>query len=122
MSKLFGANWKTTLSGIGAAFFGLLTLLAALPYQLGDIATIIPADLKGKIFTVGIIATTILRVWNSVQQKDKNVTGGTVQQTASGNVAEPGTQSLVDRTVVASIQSGETVTPEQKQAVQHITL
>jgi hypothetical protein len=89
VSKFFGANWKTTLSGIGSAIFGLLTALAALPYQLGDVATIIPAEYKAKIFLWSAIATVGLRIWNSLQQKDKNVTGGSVQQTVNGAVAEP---------------------------------
>lgn len=80
LERLIGPNWKTTVSGIGAALFGLLTLLAALPYSLGDIATIIPPEWKGKIAALGLIAGTVLKIWNSTQQKDKNVTGGTVQQ------------------------------------------
>jgi hypothetical protein len=120
MSKILGANWQTTVSGIGTAIFSILTGLAALPYTMGDLATIIPPEYKAKVFFWSAIATAVLKVWNSIQQKSKNVTGGSVQQTVNGAVADPGTQSLVDRTVVASIQSGETVTPEQKQAVQHI--
>lgn len=118
MSKLFGANWKTSVSQIGVAIFSLLTLLAALPYQLGEISTIIPPEWKARVFTIGAIATAILRVWNGLNQKDKNVTGGTVQQTVSGDVAKPGTQSMVDDTVRATIASGESVTPEQQAAVQ----
>jgi hypothetical protein len=93
MSKIFGANWKTSVSGIGSAIFGLLTMLAALPYDLGNVATIISPEWKGKIVTVGIIATLALRVWNSLQQKDKNTTGGTVQQTADGSVASRASQA-----------------------------
>ena len=93
MTKLIGANWKTTVSGIGSALFGLLTMLAALPYDLGNIATVIPPDWKSKIVTVGVVATLGLRVWNSLQQKDKNVTGGTTQQTADGSVASRSAQA-----------------------------
>lgn len=92
LEKFIGANWKTTVSGIGSAIAALLTILAALPYQLGEIATIIPPGWKGKIVTVGLLATTALRIWNSIQQKDKNTTGGTVQQTADGSVASPRAQ------------------------------
>ena len=53
---------KTTLLKIGAALSSALTTLAVLPYQLGDIATIIPAEWKAKVTLVGIIATAILRV------------------------------------------------------------
>ncbi len=97
-----GPNWKTTVSGVGAAIFSLLTILAALPYDLGDVATIIPPAWKGKLVTAGIIASLALRVWNSVAQKSANVTGGNVQQTLEGNYAKPGTQTLVDTTLKSS--------------------
>lgn len=112
------ANWKTLVSGIGAGFFFVLTILAGLPYETGGLAEIFPIDWKPTILTISIIATFCLKVWNSVVQKDKNVTGGTVQQTTHGAVADAGTQTLVDATVKATIQSGETVTPEQKEAVE----
>lgn len=98
IAKLIGANWKTTVSGIGTAIFGLLTALAALPYQLGDIATVIPPEWKSKVVTAGIIGTVGLKIWNSVAQKSKEVTGGNVQQTLDGSPAQPGTQTLVDIT------------------------
>jgi hypothetical protein len=63
-------EWKTTLSGIGAALTSTLTVIAALPYQLGDLATIIPPEYKSRVVIAGLIATTILRVMNSIAQKD----------------------------------------------------
>lgn len=54
-------NWKI----VGATLTSLLTMLAALPYQLGDLATIIPPDWKAKVFVVGAIATVVLRLWNT---------------------------------------------------------
>ena len=79
--KLFGPNWKTLVSGAGTAIFGALTTLASLPYTLGDIATIIPPEWKPIVFKYSLIATVILKFWNSLAQKSKNVTGGTVPQT-----------------------------------------
>ena len=117
ISNILGANWKTTVSGIGSAIFAILTTLSALPYTLGDVATIIPVEYKTKVFTVSAIATVLLRIWNSTQQKDKSVTGGTVQQTTNFMPVEPGKQTLVDETVKATVASGETVTPEQAEAV-----
>lgn len=108
------ANWRTTLSGIGAAIFSLLTIIAALPYEAGGIANVFPVEWKSKILMASAAAAMLLKVINSLVQKDKNVTGGLIQQTASGNVAEPGTMSLVDETIKASLKSGEAVTPEQK--------
>lgn len=91
MNNPLGANYKTALTGIGTALFSVLTLLAALPYQLGDLATVIPPEWKSKVVVVGLIATTILRTLNAVYQKDKNVTGGTVVQDTSGNVDQVAT-------------------------------
>jgi hypothetical protein len=63
-------NWKTTLSGIGAALTSALTTIAALPYQLGDGATIIPPAWKARVVVAGLIATIILKSINSFFQKD----------------------------------------------------
>lgn len=119
--KIFGANWQTTVSGIGTAIFSILTLLAALPYETGGIANLFPVEWKPTVLAWSAIAAVILKIWNAIKQKDKNVTGGIVQQTVSGDVADPGTQDLVDKTVIASIQSGDQeVTAEQRNAVRHL--
>lgn len=77
---------------------------------------VIPPKYKPTVTMCAGIATLLLFCWNGVKQKDKNVTGGVVQQTASGAIADAGTRSLVDETIKATIKSGEQVTPEQKQA------
>jgi hypothetical protein len=115
--KLLRANWKTTVSGIGAAICSLLTIVAALPYEAGGVADVFPVSLKPKIMMASAAAALLLKIANSLAQKDKDVTGGSVQQTLGGNLADRGTQTLVDQTVRGTIQSGETVTPEQKRAV-----
>lgn len=121
MAKLFGANWQTTVSGIGGIIMAFIAWLSTLSYDQGGIALIIPIEYKPWIVKIAAISSLALLAWNAIQQKAKNVTGGTVQQTVSGAVAEPGTQSLVDATVKASIQSGDKeVTPEQKRAAQSI--
>ena len=51
-----------------------LTVIAALPYQLGDIATIIPAEWKSRVTLAGILATATLKIINSIVQKDANQT------------------------------------------------
>lgn len=38
----------------------VLTVLAALPYELGAIATVVPPDWKPKIALIGVIAATTL--------------------------------------------------------------
>lgn len=57
-------NWRS----IGAAVFSALTILAALPYQLGELATIIPVNWKPTIVAIGLVATVILRSLNSVRK------------------------------------------------------
>lgn len=48
--------------GVASAVTSLLTLLAALPYTLGDIAVIIPSEWKPHVVAIGAISTTLLRV------------------------------------------------------------
>ena len=50
------------LAGYGSIVMSLLTALAAAPYTLGEVATIIPSEWKAKVFVVSAIATMILRV------------------------------------------------------------
>lgn len=69
------ANWRTSLSGIGAAFFSLLTIIAALPYQLGDVATLIPSEWKARIAIASAIAAFLLKTWNAIASKDAVVVG-----------------------------------------------
>ena len=75
IERLLGPNWRTTLSGWGSAIMGLLAALAAAPYQLGDIATIVPPQWKEKLFAASAIAAFLLRCVNASTQKDKNVSG-----------------------------------------------
>jgi hypothetical protein len=110
MDKIFGANWRTTLAGglqaiIGAIVTGAITF---------------PSDWsnpKQVILFACVLLGTFFGVKFATAAKSKEVTGGAVQQTVSGAVAKDGTHSLVDATVVSTIQSGEPVTPAQRQAV-----
>lgn len=108
------ANWTTSVSMIGGVITGALTFLSTVSYDQGPIALIIPMEYKPWVFKIAGAASLILFIVNGIQQKAWNTTGGTKQQTVSGAVADPGTQSMVDQTVLASIQSGEKVTAEQK--------
>ncbi len=54
-------NWKI----VAATLTSALTVLAALPYTLGDVATIIPPAWKSKIVIAGLVATTVLRLVNT---------------------------------------------------------
>jgi hypothetical protein len=114
-----GANWKTTLGGLGGELLNILTILSVAPYTLPTTITdVIPAQWKATFLSVCLTSKAVVGVWTWWNTKSKNVTGGTTQQTAGGNVADPGTQTLVDETVKATIKSNEPVTPEQRAAVQ----
>lgn len=102
MAKLFGANWKTTASMIGATFMAGVTWLAGLSYDQGAIATIIPVQYKPLVMKLAGIATVILFAYNGIRQKDKAVTGGWKQQDLSGAPVKPGEQNLVDLTKQAT--------------------
>ena len=69
-TKIFGRDWRTLLSQVGVALTSAITVLAALPYQLGDVANIIPPAWKAKVVVGGIISSFILRVINGANQKD----------------------------------------------------
>jgi len=50
------------LAGYGSIIMSLLTALAAAPYSLGEVATIIPPEWKQRVFIAGAIATLLLRI------------------------------------------------------------
>lgn len=111
LSKLFGASWQTSI-------WGYITIVAVTVAASPKLINFLPDSIEGFVSGVfGIIAavTAVKFVQNT---KDKNVTGGDVQQTAEGNVASPNSKSSsVTETIKASIKAGETVTPEQTMAV-----
>lgn len=114
-SRIFGANWQTSVSGIGGVLMAFIAWLATLSYDQGGIALIIPVEYKPWVTKIAALAGLILLGWNAIQQKSKNVTGGMIQQTKSGAVADEGSQALVDATIKASVQSGDTtVTHDEK--------
>lgn len=76
----------------------VLTWLSTVSYDTSPLALVIPPQYKTKVAYVTGIATVILWVLNGIIQKDKTVTGGSVQQTLDGDVARKGTQTLVDIT------------------------
>ena len=54
-------NWKSVASSVVSA----LTILAALPYSLGELSAIIPVEWKPRIVGAGLLATVALRIWNA---------------------------------------------------------
>lgn len=51
-----------------------LTTLAALPYTMGDLATLIPVEYKPIVLKVSLVAGFILKAINALVQKDKDPT------------------------------------------------
>ena len=87
LTSIFGPNWRSSISGIGAALTASLTVVAGLPYELGEVATILPPTWKAKVTVYSAIATFILRVLNSHYTKDKNVAGNNDDKVTEGVVA-----------------------------------
>jgi hypothetical protein len=110
MAKIFGANWKTTVSG----FIALATGAIALKPSIVDF---IPQPWNGYIVGASNFIVFASGGAFALVTKDRNVTGGIVQQTVSGAVAKEGTQTLVDETVKSSVKSGEDISKAQAAAV-----
>jgi hypothetical protein len=63
---------------------------------------VIPLKYKSTVTTLAGIATLILFVWNGIQQKSKNVTGGSVQQDLTGATVPEHKADLVKATEKAT--------------------
>jgi len=104
------ANFKTTLTGgLQAIFSALVAGTLTFPTDWSN-----PKQLA--LFACVVIGT-FFGISFGLQAKDKNVTGGSVQQTMTGAVAKEGTQNLVDQTLIASKASGEELTLEQHEVL-----
>jgi hypothetical protein len=81
--NIFGANWKTSVSGICAGITSLLAALAtiSLTPEAQAVITFLSPPQKVKVAIGSAIAALAFKFWNSLMQKDKNVTGGSVPQT-----------------------------------------
>lgn len=79
---LFGANWRTSLSGYVA-------IATAIIHEKPQIIAWIPEPTKGVIWNVseyifiGAVGSFVIRA------KDKSVSGGTIQQDSTGAIAKP---------------------------------
>lgn len=82
-------NWQTTVSGIGTAVFSFLTVLSALPYSIGDLATAIPANIKQNVFLVCGGATVALKIWNAFAAADASQLKQEGINIPTGNVSVP---------------------------------
>lgn len=96
LERLFGANWRTSVTGIMEAIAGVLTVLAMLPYELGDLATKIDPNFKPMLVKIGLVSTFALVVINRLLGKDKSVTGnGTPQAPFLVDSGTPGLNRVV---------------------------
>jgi len=75
IEKLFGANWRTTITGWLETASWLLALLAGAPYTLGEVANILPPEWKATIFKISACAAGVLAFLNRSLTKDKSITG-----------------------------------------------
>lgn len=102
MHKIFGANWTTTVSGITGIVMAFITWLSTLSYDQGPIAMIIPIQYKPYVTKIAAVAALILLGWNAIQQKSRNVTGGTTMQDAAGDRVPNSRATLVQQTIAAT--------------------
>lgn len=107
LARIFGPNWRTTLSGVGAAFFGLLSILAVAPYQLGELATFIPPEWKARVLVVSAVSAFILRLWNANVAKDARDTPA----------APPTSPAVSVSTDAAATRAAIAENPEAAQAI-----
>lgn len=64
------ANPKTFWVGLGSGIMSLLTVIAALPYSMGDVANIFPPQYKTYIAVSSAIAAAILKAAQGVVSAD----------------------------------------------------
>lgn len=104
--SFFGANWKTSASGYAETLCLIVISICLLPADVWTIPRVfLPA--------IGLI---IAKTVKDSLTKDKNVTGGNVQQTLEGGFVEKGKQDLVDMTLVASPKSEQEAIKEADEA------
>ncbi len=96
MTQLLGANWQTTVWGWVAI---LATAIAAKP----DLISFLPESVRPTVVGICGLVAIIAAGGFAYQVKSKNVTGGTIQQTATGAVA-PTTSTSVQETKEATIK------------------
>lgn len=95
MTKLFGANWQTTVTG------GLQALISAVVTGSLTFPSNWHSPGQVSVFALVVVAT-FLGIKFASQAKDKNVTGGVVQQTSDGSVAAaPSATTAVIETIKA---------------------
>jgi hypothetical protein len=80
MGKLLGANWRTSASG-------LLTVTAAVISTQPTLIAFLPHSVQVWVQGIAGLVAAISGAYFALMAKDRQVTGGVVQQTADGSVA-----------------------------------
>jgi hypothetical protein len=101
MNKLLGANWQTTL-------WGWITLLCGAIALYPNSVAFLPDDIEGYVKGFAGLIALVTGGAFAAKVKDKNVTGGTVQQTADGSVASHNSQMTSD-----AVSTTKEATPKQ---------
>ena len=101
MAKIFGANWQTTVWGSVSA---ICVAIAASPALLA----FLPDSIEGYVRGVAGLIAAAAGIGFAARAKDKDVTGGMVQQTANGAVA-----SGIAQTDSSSVQDTKTSEPKK---------
>ncbi len=86
MNKLLGANWQTTV-------WGWVTLLAGAIALYPQSVDFLPDSIKGYVKGIAGLIALVTGATFAAKVKDKNVTGGTIQQTADGSTASRSAQA-----------------------------
>lgn len=63
---------KTKLVGIASDIAAFLTVLAAIPYELGEAAQYLPPNAKAWIAGVGVFSTLALRILKRIMEPTDN--------------------------------------------------
>lgn len=89
MTKLFGANWLTTM-------WGWITVAAGAIYLYPNSVAFLPDSIEGYVKGIAGLIAVITGGAFAATVKSKNVTGGTVQQTANGSVAQAPSSAVIE--------------------------
>jgi hypothetical protein len=95
LTRIFGANWRTSVSAFGATIMAAIAFIAQMSYDQGPLSLVFPAEFKPLITKIAGIAALLLFFWNGIRQKDKDVVGGTVVQAPDGSIDQVKTNLVI---------------------------
>lgn len=89
LARLFGANYKTSLTGLASTLSSLLVYISLIPYTLPtELSNVMSPEVKKNVFVCALVSKLIAGAWNAVSQKDKDVHGGTIIQNADNQAVD----------------------------------